>query len=83
MLQGHCTPPVAMECRLLDRGPLGFFKYIGMMTTKALELTISPSRTTFSPRMSKRPCECTAKAFPWYIRSEVSSRMRFAVGDKG
>ena len=40
--------------------------------------TISPSNTTFSPRMRKRPCQCSANALPWYIRSTVSSRTRLA-----
>lgn len=43
--------------------------------------TISPNSTTFSPRMRNRPRGNSAKAFPWYIRSTVSSRTKFAAQD--
>jgi len=41
-------------------------------------LTISPSKTTFSPRMRKRPTHCSANTSWWYILSTVSSKTRLA-----
>ena len=44
--------------------------------------TISPIKTTFSPRMRNRPCQLSAKALPWYIRSTVSSSTRLATAKR-
>jgi len=41
-------------------------------------LTISPSKTTFSPRMRKRPTHCSANRSWWYILSTVSSKTKLA-----
>ena len=47
-----------------------------------MTLTISPSNTTFSPRIRNKPLHASAKTSWWYIRSTVSSRTRFA-GESG
>jgi len=53
--------------RLLGPGPMRWVSDLGMVVDG--ERTISPMRTTFSPRMRKRPWCRSAKRFWWYIRS--------------
>jgi hypothetical protein len=65
--------------RLLDPNPANAgYKRCGEKKKRAREGTISPSRTTFSPRMRNSPHHFSANVSPAYIRSTVSSRTRFA-----
>ncbi len=63
--------------RLLDPNPVNaVIKRCGGKCAR--EGTISPNRTTFSPRMRNSPHHFSANVSPAYIRSTVSSRTRFA-----
>ena len=47
------------------------------------ESTISPNKTTFSPRMRNSPHHFSANVLPAYIRSTVSSSTRLAEARRG
>jgi hypothetical protein len=73
----HRNPLELGEHRPLDPGPGRFTVSTIRCSDKQLR-TISPSKTTFSPRTTKTPMHLSANSFPWCICSYVSSRTRLA-----
>ena len=92
MERGRPTRPASVGLRLLDQDPekhgdvmrncerIKFTMHMHCVTRWWVLgiLTISPSKTTFSPRMRKRPTHCSANTSWWYILSTVSSNTRLA-----